>query len=58
MQTVIAILITIGLPVIFLTPIVKNCIRAEKLDDSEWFYDKKFFERADKEVNSKDKIDE
>lgn len=58
METIIAVGICVGFAALVIIPIIKNVIRVEKLDDSNWFYDKKFFERMDIEVNSKEKKDE
>lgn len=58
MNTIIAIVICVGLTALVLTPIIKNVIRVEKMDDSKWFYNKKMFNRYDEEVNSKEKENE
>lgn len=55
MDTVIAIGLCVGLAILVITPIVKNTIRVEKLDDSNWFYNEKEFEIYDAKINSKEK---
>mgnify|MGYP003591894319 CR=1 FL=1 len=53
MDTIIAISVCVIFAALVLIPIIKNVIRVEKMDDSNWFYSKKLFDRYDKEVNSK-----
>ncbi len=52
-EKIVAIGICIGFAALVLVPIIKQVIKVEKYDDSQWYYDKKLFEAADRALNSK-----